>query len=98
MSTTRQDEQKRGRGRPAGRQVPEVIRMYEDAAGVERVKRLAAGRGLSVAAFLREVVREEERRDRRREAAARPATQEESAQSIQSINQHDDWLAAHGGG
>jgi hypothetical protein len=71
--------------------------MYDDAAGVERVKRLAAGRGMEVSAFLRQLVREEERRVLRREAFSRPVTKAEAAEYHASINDDDEWLAAQDG-
>lgn len=76
---------KRGRGRPAtGLEYPIPVPGYENEEGMAMIKELMGKRGLSMAALLRVLVREEHQRvedraevgRRLREAAADPAIQE----------------------
>lgn len=58
------ETEKRGRGRPAtGTQFPHLVRSYEDDEGMRLLKELARRRGLSQAALLRQLIREEAKRE-----------------------------------
>ncbi len=54
--------EKRGVGRPKGAQFSIPVRTYENAEGIELLQRLAEDQGTSVAAVVRQLVREEARR------------------------------------